>query len=336
MSQILRRNISLKHFVFWGVLTLYLWVFDSINYELTKKIIGMFLIIVRYPLIYYTQYSIIFPKFYKKRIKLLGLLFFVFTIYYIASFFIFNVYLEQWVEGVPPNVKFQLLINSVVVFSIISVMALGAYQKKVAIQNLLKQNEREKTLLFRELGFLKNQFNSQATFNFLNHCYDQIVNSSKETAEAIKIFSRMLQYSLNNSADNKTSLITEVEYMGDFIELQKLLNEDVNAQFKVTGKINDEVRILPRILIVFVENAFKHGNISSENVPIEIQLEYLEGSLIFRVRNEKAKNKIIEPSGIGHFNMKEQLEMFYKGKYSLTIDQNESIYSSTLNLSLNG
>lgn len=77
-------------------------------------------------------------------------------------------------------------------------MALGAYQNKLAIQAIEMQAEKERNIIVKEIEFLKNQFNSEITFNFLNHCYDEVKCVSQETAETIKIFIRILNYSLKN------------------------------------------------------------------------------------------------------------------------------------------
>jgi sensor histidine kinase YesM len=134
--------------------------------------------------------------------------------------------------------------------------------------------------------------------------------------------------------NEKVLLKNEIKYVEDFILLQKLLSSDINVKFIVTGSISENIQILPRILVVFVENAFKHGNPYSSTNPIRIELNYLEGVLIFRVINEKNKKPIMEISGIGHHNLREHLELFYKDNYSLEISQDENIYCSNLRLNI--
>jgi two-component system LytT family sensor kinase len=324
-----RENI-LKHVTFWLALTLYLCLFDPVRGALPVQTIGTFLIIIRYVFIYYAEYLFVFPKFYEKKLMLVAGLVSVFLLYFVSSYFIYVYYFGIYSPVVISYDIKRLLISNTVLFSVISVMALGTYQKKTAIRKLLKQSKREQALIFKELGFFKNQFNSHVTFNFLNYCYSKIHLDSQETAEAIETFSTMLRYSLNNKEDEKVLLKHEIEYIENFISLQKLLSSDVNIQFKVGEHVNTNLYILPRILIVFVENAFKHGNIYSTKIPIKIELDFSNDKLIFKVTNEKNKEQLKEVSGIGYYNLKQQLDMFYKERHWLEIEQDDLIYSSKL------
>lgn len=181
---------------------------------------------------------------------------------------------------------------------------------------------------------MKNQFNSHITFNFLNFCYENTYKSSNETAESIKIFSRMLNHSLNNKVCEKVKLLTEVEYIEDFIKLQRLLSSDVNINFTLSGNDFDRILIFPGILIAPVENAFKHGNLHSEENPIQVELKCSYKYLTLSVLNEKNKHKINEPSGIGNNNLKQQLDLLYKDKYYLSVKNEDCTYSCELKLAL--
>jgi two-component system LytT family sensor kinase len=225
-----------------------------------------------------------------------------------------------------------MLIPELFLFSFISMPALGAYQNKIGIEKLKLKGEKEKKLRLKELEFLRNQFNSHITFDFLNQCHNLTYKESQETAEAIEIFSRMLRYSLNSKAQEKVLLKEEIEYIEDFIKLQKLLSTDVMVSLSIKG--NDTIYILPRILIGFVENAFKHGDLHSTDHPISIELTTIGEYLNFTVTNKKNKHKIVEPSGIGNLNLKQQLELLYKNKYTLKISEGDTIYSSHLKLKI--
>jgi two-component system LytT family sensor kinase len=332
MTAVKTKENILKHVIFWFILTLYLCLFDPVRGGLRVQAIGTFLIIIRYVFIYYAQYLFVFPKFYRRKLIVVIGVITVFLTYFVSSYFTYVYYFGVYSPVVISYDITRLLVSNIVLFSVISVMALGTYQKKVAIQKLIKQNEREKTLIFKELDFFKNQFNSHVTFNFLNYCYSKIHLDSHETAEAIETFSTMLRYSLNNKEDEKVLLKDEIEYIENFISLQKLLSSGINVQFKVSENVNTKAYVLPRILIGFVENAFKHGNIYSSKNPIKIELDFLNEKLIFKVTNEKNKDQPKEFSGIGYYNLKQQLEMFYKDKHSLEIEQNDHFYSSKLML----
>jgi two-component system LytT family sensor kinase len=277
----------------------------------------------------------IFPKFYKKALHLLHAIASAFTLFMFFDFLILDNFLGPY-SGNKNSFGsnwIALLIPQFFLFSFISMPALGAYQNKIGIEKLKLKGEKEKILRLKELEFLRNQFNSHITFDFLNRCQTLIQKESLETSEAIEIFSQMLRYSLNSKAQEKALLKGEIEYIEDFIKLQKLLSTDVMVNLSIIG--SDTIYILPRILIGFVENAFKHGDSHSIDHPINIELTTSGEYLNFTVTNKKNKHKILEPSGIGNFNLKQQLELLYKNKYTLKISDDDTMYSSHLKLQVN-
>jgi LytS/YehU family sensor histidine kinase len=213
-------------------------------------------------------------------------------------------------------------------------MALGAYQNKIGSQKLLLKNQKERLLLITELELLRNQFNSNITFDFLKLCQDQVRNNSSDIADGIAIFSSMLRYSTNIKSNEKVPLFHEIEYIKNFISLQKLLNSATKVELSIEGDCIAYTNILPRILIGFVENAFKHGDTVSHEIPVLIELKSSMTELSFRVSNKKSTYKKFESSGIGNYNLKQHLELFYKNRYSLEIKDSKDVYISQLKLSL--
>src|SRR6185295_7338166 len=113
------------------------------------------------------------------------------------------------------------------------------------------------------------------------------------------------------------------------------LSTDVKINFIKVGDNLDNILIFPGILITPVENAFKHGNIHSKENPVKIELVSTFEYITFKVLNKKNKHKINEPSGIGNNNLKQQLDLLYKSKYTLTIkDDEDDLYSCELKIYL--
>lgn len=333
MSNLLSKK-TLNHFIFWIILTIVIFITDPLSGSTMEQIIGVLLAVSYYAFIYYLNLYFIFPKFYKKIFYLLFAITATFILFIFFQTLVFGIFLGQY-NGFELSFSqwITMLIPDFFMFSFISMPALGAYQNKIGIEKLKLKAEKEKKLRLKELEFLRNQFNSHITFDFLNQCHNIIHKDSPETAEAIKIFSRMLHYSLNSKAQEKAPLKGEMEYIEDFITLQKLLSTAIMVNLSIKG--NKEIYILPRILIGFVENAFKHGDTHNAEHPIIINLNSSETYLDFTVTNRKNKHKIIEPSGIGNYNLKQQLELLYKNNYTLKIDENDTSYSSHLRLKLN-
>jgi two-component system LytT family sensor kinase len=324
---------ALNHFIFWIILAFIIFITDPPPGPIIIRITGVLLAVLSYAFIYYFNLHFIFPKFYKKTLNLLLAIVGSFILFMLLEILVFGKFLGPYngFEFSFSQLVF-MLIPELFLFSFISMPALGAYQNKIGIEKLKLKGEKEKKLRLKELEFLRNQFNSHITFDFLNQCHNLTYKESQETAEAIEIFSRMLRYSLNSKAQEKVLLKEEIEYIEDFIKLQKLLSTDVMVSLSIKG--NDTIYILPRILIGFVENAFKHGDLHSTDHPISIELTTIGEYLNFTVTNKKNKHKIVEPSGIGNLNLKQQLELLYKNKYTLKISEGDTIYSSHLKLKI--
>jgi two-component system LytT family sensor kinase len=325
---------TLNHFIFWISFAFIVFIIDPPRGPILIQIGGVFLLVSNYVFTYYINLHIIFPNFYTKQLYLLFAIVIFFALFMFFDFLIWDKFLGPYnrVKSSFASNWVTMIIPQFFLFSFIAMPALGAYQNKIGIEKLKLKGEKEKKLRLKELEFLRNQFNSHITFDFLNQCHTLIHKDSTETAEAIEIFSRMLRYSLNSKAQEKVQLKGEIEYIENFIKLQKLLSTDVMVNLSVKG--DGTIYILPRILIAFVENAFKHGDLHSTDHPISIELNTTEEYLHFTVTNKKNKHKIIEPSGIGNFNMKQQLELLYKNKYTLTISDEDTLYSTHLKLQL--
>ena len=218
-------------------------------------------------------------------------------------------------------------------FTMAGGIAIGYFLNFTSIERIKAQNQRENALLIKELNFLKNQFNSHITFNFLNYCYSKIHLLSHDTAEAIDIFSDMLRYSLRLTPGTEVPMEKEIEYIRNFIALQKLLSSAVYVNFDCQGDFREK-RILPCVLITFVENAFTHGEYNNSAAPINISLAANDASVLLAVSNKKRANKKADGTRIGIANVKQLLQLYYENRYQLTIEDSPNNYNCTLALSL--
>jgi sensor histidine kinase YesM len=193
----------------------------------------------------------------------------------------------------------------------------------------VKVLKRGNATLLKELDFLKNQFNSHITFNFLNFCYSKVHKSSKSAADAIESFADMLRYSSQLKPDEEVPLKREIEYIENFIRIQKCITDKVCFSFQYEGRVEEKV-ILPFVLIKFVENAFKYGELNNELHPIQIYLLAENDKIIFHVKNKKNSAKTLEGLKINYQNIEQMLDVFYFGKFQLKIKETELEYYSEL------
>lgn len=204
----------------------------------------------------------------------------------------------------------------------------------------LRYNKVEREKLEAELNTLKAQINPHFLFNSLNNIYSLSLSNSKKTPEMILKLSDLMRHVLYESRENFISLQKEIEFIQNFIELQRIrLSAKTDVRFELTGDYGDK-QIIPLIFEPFVDNAFKHSCKSiSETSFIHIQIDIKGDWLHFKVANNYDENH--QPPngkahGIGLKNARKRLEYLYgKDRYHLDISKKGNIFKVELELPLN-
>ena len=149
----------------------------------------------------------------------------------------------------------------------------------------------------------------------------------------------MMRYMVYDSNYDQVPLEKEIEYMRNYISLEKLrLNDQIPIEFEVTGDPENK-QIAPLLLIPFLENSFKHG-ISNNNKDswVKAILDCNHQKVTLHVSNSKTRHKGTAASantGIGLDNVKRRLDLNYPGKYTLDVKELDDTYTATLDLQLN-
>jgi hypothetical protein len=189
-----------------------------------------------------------------------------------------------------------------------------------------------------ELQFLNSQINPHFLFNNLNNLYAHAIEESPKTPEIILDLSATLRYMLYDCKATWVSLIKELEHLENFISISKLQIENrglVNFNYPT---ISSQYQMAPLILIVFVENAFKHSAASLlENIRIDIDVQITEkGYLEFSCINSFNEQSNIDnlSNGIGLENVQKRLQLLYPNAHTLEVQQTEQEYKVFLSLQL--
>jgi two-component system LytT family sensor kinase len=196
------------------------------------------------------------------------------------------------------------------------------------------QRDLENQRLSAELAFLKSQINPHFLFNSLNSIYSLAYQRSETTPEAILKLSEIMRYMLYESNDNKVDLARELQYLHNYIDLQKIrFANKAYIDFKVEGN-TDSQKIAPLLLIAFIENAFKHGVANNVLTPIRLLIDVDEAHLHFYMQNKKHNNNRDASGGIGLNNVRRRLDLLYPGKYNLDVSDEANTYTVELSLVL--
>jgi LytS/YehU family sensor histidine kinase len=159
--------------------------------------------------------------------------------------------------------------------------------------------------------------------------------------------SDLMRYSLYETHLPTVPLSDEIKYMKNYIELEKIRLED---SFSLDFNINNgqemallNAEIAPLILIVFVENTFKHTrNLQNEPIKVVIELrELADNWLYFSVENnylklpESLQIETKKTGGLGLENVRKRLEALYPaGLHWLEIMDKEQIFTIKLKIKL--
>lgn len=213
---------------------------------------------------------------------------------------------------------------------------------KFAWDALRKQQEVEalqEAVQESELQFLKSQINPHFLFNNLNNLYAYAIENSPKTPKIILELSGVLRYMLYECKEELVPLSKEIKQLENFTRLSELQIEERGTVTFNKPKELAGYRIAPLILVVFIENAFKHSQSSqSENIKIDIGIELNEaGKLEFSCINNfhASTNTQSLSQGIGLKNVRKRLDLLYPDAHELSISEQNEEYRVQLSLWLN-
>jgi hypothetical protein len=196
-----------------------------------------------------------------------------------------------------------------------------------------RRKESENENLKSELSLLRSQISPHFMFNVLNSLTALARKKSDGLEPVIIKLSQLMRYTIYHSAVPRVALETELEYLQNYIDLQRLrFGQHIVINF---GKKIEQpgFQIEPMLLISFVENAFKHGSALVTDPSIDISIECNNGVLKFDVRNRFVeKTHKDETHGVGLRNVKRRLELLYENKYELNIKDAEPWFIVNLTL----
>lgn len=186
-----------------------------------------------------------------------------------------------------------------------------------------------------ELQFLKSQVNPHFLFNSFNNLYGLSLTEPQKTPDAILKLAELTRYMIYESNEEKVLLSKEIGYLRNLIELQKLRYEEMVC-LEFTVKYQEEGKLIaPLLLISFVENAFKHGEVHDPSHPIVIELTLKNGALCFYVTNKINHRNKDHTGGIGLKNVRRRLDLLYPGHYRLLVQDDGNMYTTALEMTLN-
>lgn len=201
-----------------------------------------------------------------------------------------------------------------------------------------RDRERQKIIdqrnLEQQMEYLKYQVNPHFFMNTLNNIHALVDIDPERAKTTIVELSKMMRHILYEGSKKLIPLTREVEFLNLYVQLMRLrytrkvhINVDVPPQLP-------ELKLPPLMLIIFVENAFKHGISYREESFIDIKLRVENKRLLFSCCNRKPTQvqRTNEKGGMGLQNVRQRLELLYDDDYELDINDGEKTYEVKLDI----
>lgn len=151
---------------------------------------------------------------------------------------------------------------------------------------------------------LKNQVNPHFLFNSLNALSSLVYDNQEKAVEFIRKLSQVYRYVLDSMDDEVVSFEREMDFVKNFIFLQKI-RFGKNLKVEITDKEPD-LFVPPLAIQILVENAIKH-NVVSEKNPLTIEID-VQQDQICSVRNNLKEKKVKDSTGVGLANIKSRYQ----------------------------
>lgn len=201
------------------------------------------------------------------------------------------------------------------------------------------QRRNQEQLLFNEMHIklLSSQLNPHFFFNMLNNLYGVSLTEPSRAPGLIVKLSELMRYQIENVKKHTVTLAEEIGFIRNYIDLER---ERIGKRCDIVFKESSNPRTLrqfeiaPLMLIILVENAFKHS-INDDSWFVYINIGLSEDELMIDIQNSFSERyHAYESTGLGLDNLRKRLELLYPGKHSLTTTMNEQRYNVSLYIKL--
>jgi two-component system LytT family sensor kinase len=211
---------------------------------------------------------------------------------------------------------------------IILFMFVGGIITRMATRQQINQSKILQYQAETELNLLTSKLSPHFLFNTLHNLYGLSLQDHTKVPDLLLKLSDLLSYTLYSSGEPFVKLSQEVDCIQNFVALERIRIGD-RLVLEVDFRDDDAASMIaPMILIVFVENAFKHAR-NTLSGPIKVAMRlWTEGGLThfeientFRSLPDARSLKDIglqeKPSGMGLPTTIKRLDLLYDVGYQL-------------------
>ncbi|UKT65047.1 sensor histidine kinase [Pedobacter mucosus] len=270
---------------------------------------------------------------------------FIIFVFVMAVYVVLAAFLTRWLTSISNQGDKILAFNEKFYVSTIwrgvyfTLFATGYFlvkrHAKLREAELEKEIELERVknqLVITEKNFLRSQINPHLLFNTINFIKHAIKHDPANASIALTNLSDIMDYALDNSKKDFVYLSEEIEQIENMVQLNRLrFGKKLVLEFN-KEVFDQEVKIIPLILLTIVENVFKHANLTDKSFPVYIEITTSPEQLTFRTSNYPSNNSLSKGSRTGLQNISQRLSSSYPAKHEFQYGLQGERFSTELTI----
>lgn len=301
-------------------------IIGCVLYNSTPEISEPTLVLGLFLMLFYINMYVLVPKllFKNKNVQYFLSIIIIIIISAIGGYF-FNRNMNNEDLNIP-------LFSFLILVLIAASSSVKLFQKWMLDKQLIDELEKSRT--YAELEQLKNQINPHFLFNMLNNVNVLTKKDPDKASQILMKLSDLLRYQLYDSARDKVFLTSDIHFLEDFLNLEKVRRDNFDFIISKEGSLSG-IQIPPLLFISFVENAVKHNSDATKASYVHLFFDVKDDEIYFKCLNSKPKRKSVNSTGgLGLANIKRRLNLLFPSSHHLVIDDEVDTYSVVLRIKL--
>jgi two-component system, LytTR family, sensor kinase len=334
------RYRKLHHAMFIGLILFFWFLFGCSQLKSWIDVVKLILYASTYVIIvYFNLYFLFWRYFMRGRFVLYAAITVPsFLLSYVTQSFIYFKSWEQWHADFTFAwpLYADMMINAITYYMFIGI-GLSVKMMKMWINSVKRISSLEQENLKATLANLKSQVSPHFLFNTFNNLYVLSKTNPKLASEMILGFADLMRYQLNESAKEKVDIENEINYIKNFLTLEKLRKDRLDLVINYDRGSLAGIQIEPLLFVTLIENAVKHGSQQMESPFIHVNLQLVNNTFNFEVVNSKPLISLLgkeESLKKGIDNLKKRLNLSYPLKHSLELTDEQTRYVAKLQIQL--
>lgn len=303
------------------------------NIDNYRLIVGFFVYVILFGGAFYLNINVLAPQFLIRNkwsiyfVSLILLILVLIPCILLMQHFWYKFEIPYYFENYEMKFGILNISSGLIMFFLLFAGITTLLLFKYSIINDKRADELESATLELELKALKNQINPHFLFNMLNNANMLIKKNPNAASDVLFTLEYLLRYQMNESSKNNVDLDSEINFLNDFLNLEKIRRDNFEYSITTKGDI-EKMRIPPMLFIPFVENAVKYSNDAENPSYIHILFSVIGRSLKFECVNSKSLNSGIKNNvgGLGLNNIKRRLDLLFQNRSRLSIQETDNEY----------